>query len=109
MAAASFAPVGARFRRLRADRSQAAIVAALKAAGASVEVIPGAGGRPDLLVGFRGQTYLLECKTPGHAKTTGSARAHLEKQAEWRAAWRGGPVAVVETPEQALAAVGVTP
>ena len=106
MAASSFAPVGSRFRRLRSDRSQPGIVRALKAAGASVEVIPGAGGRPDLLVGFRGQTYLLECKTPGRAKHD---KAHRLNQERWRAAWRGGPVAVVETPDQALAAVGAMP
>lgn len=106
MAAASFAPVGGRFRRLREDKSARDIDRALVAAGASVEKIPGSKGRPDRLVGFGGRTFLLEYKTPGHEKTTGSARAHLAKQAEWRAAWRGGPVAVVETPEQALAAVG---
>lgn len=107
MAAASFAPAtGRRFRAMRADRSQVGIVRALLAAGASVEVIPGHGGRPDLLVGYRGATFLLECKTPGHSLTTGSAKAHLARQAAWRAAWRGGPVTVVETPEQALRAVG---
>lgn len=86
----------------RVDASQAAIVRALKAAGASVEVIPGRGGRPDLLVGLRGQTVLIECKTPGREKTH---RLHLAKQARWRADWRGGPVAVVTTPEQAIEVV----
>lgn len=110
MAAASFPPVGGgRFRRLREDASARAFDRGLIAAGASVEKIPGSGGRPDRLVGFNGRTVLLEYKTEGHTKTTGSARAHLAKQAAWRASWRGGPVAVVETLEQALRAVGAVP
>lgn len=90
---------------MRADKSQAGIVAALVAFGCSVEVVEGRGGRPDLLVGYRGVTLLIECKSPGHDKKTGSAKKHLAKQEAWRAAWRGGPVFVVETPAQACDAV----
>lgn len=97
------------FPRRRADRvdeSQPGIVLTLEAAGASVEVIPGRRGRPDLLVGFRGVTYLLECKTPGRER---QHREHIERQARWRRDWRGGPVEVVSTPEQALRAIGALP
>ncbi len=55
-------------------------------------------GRPDLLVGFRGETYLLEVKSP---------KGRLEdSQVTWHADWRGRPVAVVRTPTEALRAIG---
>ena len=91
------------YRKRRVDISQAPIMHALLAAGASVDPWPGANGRPDLVVGFRGVTYLLECKTPGYAK---NHKAHLKNQEAWRLAWNGGPVAVVATPEEALQAIG---
>ena len=47
----------------RTDGNQAEVVAALQAYGASVQSLAGVGkGCPDLLVGFRGVTYLLEVK-----------------------------------------------
>lgn len=80
------------------DANEPAIVATLRAVGASVDLLPGANGRPDLLVGFRGQTFLLETK---------SEQGRLENsQLEWLAAWRGAPPKLVRTPEQALRAIG---
>jgi hypothetical protein len=75
---------------------------ALRGAGASVEQIDVADG-PDLVVGFRGVTYMIEVKSPERA---GDHREHLAAQAAWRDRWRGGPVAVVETPTGALVAIG---
>ena len=91
------------YRRKRVDQSQAPIMRALLAAGASVDTLEGRGGRPDLLIGFRGVTYLLECKTPGYTK---SHKQHRENQELWRALWRGGPAEVVTTPDEALKAIG---
>lgn len=94
-------------RAAHRDKAEPAIIEALEAVGATVEQIS-KKGVPDLLVGFRGVTYLLEVKTPGACKTGNNARAN-KGQADWIGAWRGGPAAVVETPEQALRAIGLTP
>lgn len=81
------------------DASQPGIVRALKSAGATVVEMQGVGfGCPDLLVGYRSATYLLEVKSEG-----GDLR---RSQVEWLAKWKGGPVRVVYTPQEALAAIG---
>lgn len=92
-------------RAAHRDAAEPAIVAALEAAGATV-VRLSAKGVPDLLVGHRGVTYLLEVKTPKASRSGNNGKANAG-QAEWRARWRGGVVAVVETPEQALRAIGM--
>lgn len=56
------------------------------------------GGFPDLVVGYRGVTYLLEVKGPG-----GKLRP---SQVSFFARWRGGPVREVKTRDAALAAIG---
>ena len=87
-------------RAARVDANQAAIVSALQAAGASVEII----GLPvDLLVGFRGVTLLIEVKNP--KSQYGKAGAN-KNQANFMQSWRGGPVALVDSPEAALRAIG---
>ncbi len=50
-------------RAANVDRNQPEIVAALRAAGATVEYLHAVGGGcPDLLVGYRGANYVLEVK-----------------------------------------------
>lgn len=91
-------------RAAKTDASQTAIVCALRAAGASVQSLAAVGaGCPDLLVGHAGRTYLMEIKEP-HVK--GRLRP---SQVDWHMAWvpYGGPLFVVETPDQALKALGV--
>ncbi len=93
-------------RAAKVDASQTQIVSALRAAGASVQSLAAVGkGCPDLLVGHAGRTYLMEVKEP-HVK--GRLRP---SQVDWHLAWMpyGGPLFVVETPEQALKAVGAIP
>lgn len=88
-------------RAARVDANQDQIVAALVAAGASVEVI----GRPvDLLVGHRGQTLLVEVKNPDSRY---GRRGANDNQREFMDAWRGGPVALVDSAEAALRVLGV--
>lgn len=88
-------------RAAKVDLTQSEIVAALRKAGVTVQPLHAVGqGCPDLAAGRAGVTYLLECKTGAKAGLRG------DKQIEWHAAWRGH-VAVVRTPEEALAAVGV--
>jgi len=90
-------------RVARVDANQAAIVGALRAVGATVTVTARLGeGFPDLAVGFRGVTYLLEVKDGAKRP---SERKLTEAEADWHASWRG-QVAVVESVEDALAVIG---
>jgi len=90
----------------RTDANQSVIVAALRAAGASVAITSGAGnGLPDLLVGWRGETILMELKDgdkPPSAKQLTPAESYFVEH------WRGRPVVVVESVEDALRALGVS-
>jgi hypothetical protein len=80
------------------DSTQAEIVAAAKALGASVAVTTAVGrGFPDLIVGYRGQTLLVEVKSP-----TGALRP---SQMAFRETWRGGPFVVIESANGLLAAL----
>lgn len=85
-------------RAARTDANQEAIVAALRAAGASVEVI----GKPvDLLVGWRGQNWLVECKDG--SKTPGN-RPLTKAQKDFIPTWRG-QVNVILSPAEAVALI----
>jgi len=89
-------------RAAKVDDNQAEIVAALRKIGATVQPLHAVGqGCPDLLVGWRGMTSLLEVKDGAKPP---SARKLTEDQEKWHANWRG-QVAVVETVEQAIEAI----
>jgi hypothetical protein len=79
----------------RIDANQAAIVAAMRAQGASVYLIK----LPvDLLVGYGGKTALVEVKNP----QSRYGRAGLNtNQASWLSTWNGGTVATVDSVEAA--------
>ena len=90
----------------KADANQAAIVAALRQVGASVVDTSAVGiaGFPDLVVGFRRSTFLLEVKNP----TTRYGRAGLNaNQRAALAVWNGAPPIVVRDMDEALRAIGV--
>lgn len=97
------------YRRTKRDANHAEIVAALEAEGFSVlDLAAVGGGCPDLLVGtstdyFALRNVLLEIKRPGVAgKKRGKVQAATnDKQAKFRAMWRG-PVYVVDSIEAAL-------
>lgn len=92
-------------RAAKVDRNQPEIVAALRQAGAQVFSLAAVGqGIPDLLVGFREQTVLIEVKDGSKPP---SARQLTDDQIEWHAAWRGGRCVVVRDVTEALAAIGV--
>ena len=80
---------------MRADGNHHEIRRALEAVGISIADTHEVGsGFPDLVWGYRQVTGLLELKQPG---------AELEAhQREWHAAWRGAPVLVARTPEDAI-------
>jgi hypothetical protein len=87
-------------RAAKVDATQAAIVEALRAAGAIVVSLAALGGGcPDLLVWRDDRAWLLEVKSRNGRLTPAQER--------WLAAWRGPSVHVVRTPAEALAAVGV--
>ena len=90
-------------RAAKVDSNHLAVASTLRAIGATVVSLASQGsGVPDLLVGYGGVTTLLEVKSPGQSKRKGTT---AERQALWRARWRGGAVAVVESPEEAVACV----
>jgi Holliday junction resolvase len=81
------------------------VVGALRLAGASVVPLVSTGGSPDrrglpdLLVGYRGWTVLIEVKD-----SEGKLR---ESQHEWARRWRGCPPLVVRSAHEALSALGM--
>ena len=117
------------------DGNEKEIIKALVKAGATVQKMTGGNGRPDLLVGYRGQDFKLEVKNPATAtKTTttksvkvadvdpggqyhelamlhGRDKVRMLKltQARWLDRWAGSPTAIVLTSEEALRAIGATP
>jgi hypothetical protein len=91
-------------KRAKVDDNQREIVRALRDAGASILHLHRVGGGcPDLAVGFRWATYLLEVKDGSKPP---SAQKLTPAQSDWFRDWRGHAV-VVNSPEAALAAIGV--
>ena len=85
-------------RAARVDANQPEIVKALRAAGASVQHLHTIGrGCPDLLVGFRGNNWLLEVKDHNGTLTA--------DERTWSAIWRG-QVDVVRSADDALRLIG---
>ena len=79
----------------RRDANEKLIVATLRRVGATV-IHLNIRGAPDLLVGYNGETHLIEIK--------GDRKSAIlnELQEEWHEKWVGSPVRVVRTPEEAL-------
>lgn len=87
-------------RAHRIDANQKTIIEAMRVAGATVHSLAGlANGLPDLLVGYKGNTILMEVKdgdkSPSRQKLTSYQVTFLSN-------WTGGPVAVVKDVESAL-------
>lgn len=84
-------------RAARTDANHREIVDALRKVGASVADTSGVGGGfPDLVVGVRGITFLLEVKDGSKPP---SARKLTEDQAEFARMWRGHWVCVSSVDE----------
>jgi hypothetical protein len=89
----------------KVDANQADITAQLRRVGASVQPIHTLGkGVPDLLVGYRGQNFILEVKD---GAKSASRQKLTPDEAQWHAMWRGQVLIVCSTSE-ALAAIGAT-
>ena len=81
----------------RVDANQDQIVIALRAAGAYVWII----SLPvDLLVGYKGHTFLVEIKTDAKKRLTAL-------QADFFENWSGSTLARVDSPDAALRMIGV--
>jgi hypothetical protein len=81
----------------RVDANQEAVVSALRAAGAYVWII----GLPvDLLVGYKGHTWLVEIKDGPRKRLT-------KLQEDFFKSWAGGTLARIDGPEAALRMIGV--
>jgi hypothetical protein len=81
----------------RVDANQDQIVVALRAAGANVWII----SLPvDLLVGYKGHTFLVEIKTDAKKRLTALQEDFFES-------WGGGTLARVDSPDAALRMIGV--
>jgi hypothetical protein len=83
----------------RIDANQNQIVDALRKAGAVVRIISQGDGIPDLLVGYKGYTILMEVKDGDKVP---SARKLTEAEQKFFDDWRGGMLAVVNSVEEAL-------
>jgi hypothetical protein len=84
-------------RAARVDANQEQIVSALRAADAYVWII----GLPvDLLVGYKGHTFLVEIKTDSKKRLTAL-------QADFFENWTGGTLCRIDCPEAALRMIGV--
>jgi Holliday junction resolvase len=88
-------------RAKRVDSNQKDIVHALKTFGATVVDLSGVGkGCPDLLIGFKNKTYLIEVKKDSKAKFT-------PQQLQFNELWTGGVIARIETIDEAIALLKV--
>ena len=81
----------------RVDANQAEIVKALREAGAYVWII----GLPvDLLIGYKGHSFLMEVKTNSKKRLTAL-------QSDFFLNWTGSTVCLVDGVESALIMIGV--
>ena len=83
----------------RIDANQNKIVDALRKAGAVVRIISQGDGIPDLLVGYKGYTILMEVKDGDKVP---SARKLTEAEQKFFKDWQGGLLMIVNSPEEAL-------
>jgi hypothetical protein len=83
----------------RIDANQNKIVDALRKAGAVVRIISQGDGIPDLLVGYKGYTILMEVKDGAKVP---SARKLTEAEQKFFNDWQGGLLMIVNSPEEAL-------
>jgi Holliday junction resolvase len=86
----------------RIDTNHKEIVKALRDAGATVVSMASLKhGTPDILVGYAGETILMEIKRDAKAKFTPDQLDFLGK-------WKGGAISRVDSVEAAIRALGIT-
>jgi Holliday junction resolvase len=86
----------------RIDTNHKEIVKALRQAGATVVSLAAMKhGCPDLLVGYQGETVLMEIKRDAKAKFTSD-------QLDFMGKWKGGAISRVDSVDAAIRALGIT-
>lgn len=95
-------------RAFMRDPNEAQIVSGLRALGCSVQQL-NARDCPDLIVGHRGVTHIMEIKRPHGVRGGSSQKGQRlsEGQELWRDRWRGSPVHVIRTLDDALQVLGI--
>jgi hypothetical protein len=83
----------------RIDANQEHIVSALRAHGATVRIVTQGNGLPDLLVGYKGFTLLLEVKDGNKVP---SARKLTPAEQKFFDEWTGGMLAIVNSADEAI-------
>lgn len=87
----------------RVDQNHSEIVKGLRSVGASVYSTAAVGkGFPDIAVGYRGQTWLLEIK---NGEKSASRRTLTPAEQDFHNQWRGA-AAVVTSLDDALRTIG---
>ena len=86
----------------RRDDNEPGIVDGLKRLGASVDKLPGGGGRPDLLVGFQGTNYLIRVAGIEKCKRFRTSGGLSESEMDFNARWRGRKIPSVTSLGEAL-------
>ena len=84
-------------RAAKRDVSEPEIVTVLQDAGFTVQRLNGAGV-PDLLVGFRHRTFLVECKS----SHKGYGKSLNPLQQRFSDTWRGSPVVILRNGQEAM-------
>ena len=84
-------------RAAKRDVSEPEIVSTLIDAGFTVHRLS-AAGVPDLLVGFRSRTWLVECKS----SHKGYGKGLNPLQQRFADTWRGSPVVILRNGEEAM-------
>lgn len=87
-------------RAAKRDANEPEIIYALTQAGASVSKLSDAG-IPDLLVGFRGETFLIDVKN-----RAGRGKRLTDDQKTFFEDWRGGKAGIALTIGDALRFIG---
>ena len=93
-------------RAAKIDANHNDVVKALRSIGATVHSLAREGGGcPDLLVGYRGTTLLMEVKDGSRPP---SERRLNPDQEKWIEAWRGGAVWLITSVQEAIDAATLT-
>jgi Holliday junction resolvase len=86
----------------RIDTNHKEIVVALRQAGATVVSLASMKhGCPDLLVGYNGETILMEIKRDSKSRFT-------PDQLDFMGKWKGGAISRVDSIDAAIRALGIT-
>jgi len=92
-------------RAAKIDDNQKEVVKALRKVGAVVRYLSQGEGLPDLLVGYRAQTFLVEVKNINtHSREKGGSLL-TPAQKDFHDRWIGGSLLIVHDAEQAIKAI----